>query len=96
MKDVHIVGKKMARNGPKTVDTFSVSFRISLYSLNWGPTRLGTLLRFYMLCAVNPVLTFTQTWNIAAFATYFSAFQKLFALFKFSFSALNRSGPLSD
>ena len=29
--DVHIVGKKMARNGPKTATLFSVSFRISLY-----------------------------------------------------------------
>ena len=40
MKDVHIVGRKMARNGPKTANTFSVSFRISLYCFNseffWG------------------------------------------------------------
>ena len=36
MKDVHIVGKKMARTGPKTAKTFSVSFRISLYFVSYS------------------------------------------------------------
>ena len=31
VKDIHIVGKKIVNNGPKTATLFSVSFRISLY-----------------------------------------------------------------